>query len=288
MENLAIVGPGRVGLSLGAALIQARALGSLTYYGRSIEPPPHPIFDGGDPPVDYRVGIQAPPGGTTALLLAVPDRALSEVAYEIAMTGHAPAGCAALHLSGALSADVLAPLHAAGYSVGSLHPLRSLADPWAGADLLAGATFGLSGEPGAVAAGRRIAAALGGRPILVGPRERPLYHAAAVEASNYLVTLFASGLELMGQAGVSEADAAPALLDLMRGTLDNLEHLGASAALTGPIARGDVETVRLHLSRLSGPERTLYCALGRATLDLARAAGLDEERAEDLASLLAD
>jgi len=73
----------------------------------------------------------------------------------------------------------------------------------------------------------------------------------------------------------------------MRGTLENVEHLGLSMALTGPIARGDVDTVRLHLSRLSPEDRSLYCRLGLETLRIAVAAGLDAERAAELESLLA-
>ena len=286
MESVVILGPGRVGLSLGAALLQTRRLDRLTFFGRSPEPPPHPLFDNSDLPVAYEVGPRALPGDTTILLLAVPDNALSEVAQGMALAGQAPGGCAALHLSGALSADVLTPLHGVGYAVGSFHPLQSVADPWAGAERLLGATYALSGEPVAVAAGRRLVAALEGRPILVTPRQRPLYHAAAVTASNYLVALAASSLELMEQAGIQGEDASAAVLALMRGTLDNLEHLGPSAALTGPIARGDVDTVRLHLSRLSARDRELYCALGRTTLRLALAAGLAPDRAAELDGLL--
>lgn len=288
MESLVIVGPGRVGLSLGAALLQERQVERLTYYGRSQEPPPHPLFDSQDPPVEYRVGIQVVPEGTSALLLTVPDAALSEVAMELAMAGRAPAGCVALHVSGALSAEVLTPLHTAGYAVGSFHPLQSLADPWAASERLIGATFALAGEPPAVVTGRRLASALGGRTIVVSARDRALYHAAAVAGSNYVVALYASAARMMQQAGVGTDDASVAVLGLMRGTLDNLEHLGPSAALTGPIARGDVETVRLHLARLSPRDRGLYCALGRVTLELARAAGLADERAAELDRLLSD
>jgi len=286
MESVAVVGPGRMGLSLAAALLRSRALERLTIIGRSVEPPPHPLFDSTDTPVEYRVGAQPLPLGTTVLILAVPDRALAEVAHDFALAGPPPAGCAALHVSGALTGDVLTPLHGAGYAVGSMHPLQSIADPWSGAERLIGATYALAGERAAVAAGRRLVSALGGHAIVVTARARATYHAAAVMASNYLVTLHDAATRLMREADVAADDASAAIASLMRGTLDNLEQLGAPAALTGPVARGDVETVRLHLSRLSPPDRELYCALGRATLRIARAAGLDEERAADLERLL--
>ncbi len=83
-----------------------------------------------------------------------------------------------------------------------------------------------------------------------------------------------------------EGEAIPAVLPLVRGTLENLEQLGVAAALTGPIARGDVDTVRLHLARLSPGERALYSALGLEALRLARAAGLDAHRAAEMEALL--
>ncbi|MFS8543852.1 MAG: DUF2520 domain-containing protein, partial [Limnochordales bacterium] len=210
-------------------------------------------------------------------ILAVPDGALAEVAHDLASAGPAPRGCAALHLAGALSTDVLAPLHLAGFAIGSMHPLQTVADPWSGGDRLIGAAFALGGEPAAVAAGRRLVSALRGRALVVPPALRPLYHAAAIFASNYVVTLVAVAARLLSRAGVPEDDAVRATLPLIRGALDNLEHLGFAASLTGPIVRGDVDIVRLHLGRLSSEERSLYCALGRATLELARLAGVKPE-----------
>ncbi|MBI4410432.1 MAG: DUF2520 domain-containing protein [Gemmatimonadetes bacterium] len=284
-EQIVIVGPGRMGLALGAALHQAGEVERLIYHGRTLEPPPHPLFDpeGG---AEYRLGPHPVPAGTTIVILAVPDQALAEVAHDLALVATAPPGCVALHLAGALSADVLTPLHSAGYAIGSLHPLQTVADRWSGGDRLFGAAFALAGEPAAIAAGRRLVSALGGRTLLIPPALRPVYHAAAVLASNSLVALAAAAARLLGQAGVAEDDAVPSILPLVRGTLDNLEHLGAPAALTGPIARGDLDTVRLHLARLSREDRALYCALGLETLRLARAVGLDEDKAAELESLL--
>ncbi|MEJ2504013.1 MAG: hypothetical protein P8177_12010, partial [Gemmatimonadota bacterium] len=159
-ERLAVLGPGRMGLALGGALHQAGAVESRTYFGRSGEPPPHPLFEADD--VAYRTGYGPPRDGTTVLLLAVPDDALHEVANQVAHAGPAPGGCAALHLSGALSTDVLAPLHGAGYALGSLHPLQTVADPWSGAGRLSGCAYAIAGEPGALGAARRLVAALDG------------------------------------------------------------------------------------------------------------------------------
>jgi predicted short-subunit dehydrogenase-like oxidoreductase (DUF2520 family) len=294
-DSIVIIGPGRMGLALGAALRSRGAVHHLTYFGRSIDPPPHPLFDpysAPDDPDDPPEGaayqlIGAPlPRSTTIVILAVPDDALAEVAHDVLRGGPVPPGCAALHLSGALSTDVLTPLHAAGFSVGSMHPLMAVADPWLASEKLAGAAFSLAGEPTAIAAGRRIANALGGQTLLIASNARPIYHAAAVTASNHLVALISSAVRMLTAAGVSPDDGLAALLPLVRGTLDNVEQLGIPASLTGPIPRGDVDTVRLHLARLSRDDRMLYCALGLELLHLARGAGLDDERATAIESLL--
>nr|NIP79630.1 DUF2520 domain-containing protein [Gemmatimonadota bacterium]NIQ54405.1 DUF2520 domain-containing protein [Gemmatimonadota bacterium]NIU74616.1 DUF2520 domain-containing protein [Gammaproteobacteria bacterium]NIX44547.1 DUF2520 domain-containing protein [Gemmatimonadota bacterium] len=157
---------------------------------------------------------------------------------------------------------------------------------YSAADRLAGSAFAIAGEPTALTTARRIVDAIGGRPIVIPPTLRPLYHAAAVFASNYLLAATSLAVRMFQQAGVPEDEAIAGILPLMRGTMGNLEDLGVSAALTGPVARGDVDTVRLHLGRLSPTERSLYCALGLETLRLARSAGLDEERAAELETLL--
>jgi predicted short-subunit dehydrogenase-like oxidoreductase (DUF2520 family) len=284
IERVAVIGPGRMGLALGGALMQAGAVEALTYFGRSPNPPPHPLFDADA--VAYRVGHGPIPDATSLLILAVPDDALHDVANQVARLGDAPSPCVALHLSGALSTDVLTPLRTAGYMVGSLHPLQTVADPWSGAERLRGCAYALAGEPGALTAGRRIVEALEGRPMVIPPTLRPLYHAAAVFASNYVIAAAAAVARTLAEAGIAEDDAVAAALPLMRGTMDNVEQLGLGAALTGPVARGDIDTVRLHLSRLSPRERRLYSALGRETLELARAVGLDPDRAAAIESLL--
>lgn len=275
-----------MGLAIGAALAGAGAVRRLVYFGRDVEPPPHPLFSTGTLRAEYLIGPQPVPEGTRVVILAVPDGQIADVAQALAHMGPAPTGCVALHLAGAVSTEPLSPLHAVGYSVGSLHPLQTVADPWTGGDRLVGAAYALGGEPTALAVARRLVTALGGRPLVIPANQRPSYHAAAVFASNYLVTLAATAVRILREVGVDEADALPAILPLMRGTLDNLEDLGLASALTGPIARGDVDTVRSHLARLSPPERALYCALGRETLQLAFAAGLDAARAAEIESLL--
>lgn len=282
-ERLVIVGPGRVGLALGYALAQADELDDLVYYGRRPDPPGHPVFTQGM--ARYVFGLERPREGTSAVFLAVPDDLIPEIAEILALQGPAPEGCPAFHCSGALSADTLAPLHSRGYQVGSFHPLLSIARSLEGAERFRGATVALSGEPEALVAGRRIAHALDARTVTIPTSRRPLYHAAAVLASNYLLVLLEAARRMLAEAGAGEEEAMVALLPLVRSMLDNLEGLGSREALTGPVARGDLETVRLHLRVLASRDRELYRTLGREALELARE-GLPPDAAAALETVL--
>jgi predicted short-subunit dehydrogenase-like oxidoreductase (DUF2520 family) len=197
-----------------------------------------------------------------------------------------PAGTPVLHTSGAVGLDALGHLANAGCSIGGLHPLVAVPNPADGARLLRGAWWGVEGEGAARALAEGIVASTEGRTLVIPGGGRALYHAAAVLASNGLVALMAAAEGLMGQAGVPAEQARSALADLAAGALAAVRDDGPVAALTGPVARGDVETVRAHLARLSGHERDVYCALNRGALFLARQRGLDPGAAEVLATLL--
>lgn len=277
--HMIIVGPGRVGLALGYALAQAEAVARITVCGRRPEPPSHPLFTQGW--ADYVFGLARPQPSTAAIFLAVPDAVVPEMAHALAGQGDAPEGCAAFHLSGALSTDVLAPLHARGYAVGSFHPLQSLAHPVTGAERLPGSWISVTGAPAAVAVARRLTSVLGCRILTVPEARRPVYHAAAVMASNFLPPVMDAACRLLEQAGVPHEEALPALLPLVRGTLENIQERGVDGAVTGPVARVDLETVALHLRALDGADRRLYAVLG---LELLRLLGdaLPEDAAREL------
>ena len=283
-EHLFFVGPGRAGLSLGYALWQAGGVASLTYCGRKQDPPPHPLFIEGI--AQYVFGIERPEAGTTAVFLSVPDEVLPEISMALAAHGEPPGGCVVFHMSGAMGTDPLAPLVAKGYSAGTLHPLQTLADPVLGARQLQGVYFALSGDPNAMATARRIVHHLGGNSVSVPVPRRPLYHAAAVLASNYMAGLINAAGRLMVQAGVPEDEALDAIIPLARGSLENLERMGPVQALTGPISRGDLETIRLHLRTLEPRERALYAALGLELLHLAVEGELEEDTGEEIREML--
>ncbi len=260
-----IVGPGRVGLSLGYALFQTDEVESLVYHGRHPEPPEHPLFHRGH--AEYRYGVDRPDPGTTAVFLTVPDDALAEVAQALASRGSPGPGCPVFHCSGAIGSEPLTPLHAQGYRVGSIHPLQAIPNSIVGADRLFGAVFALSGEHEALAAARRLVGYLDGRGISIPVARRPLYHASAVFASNYLVVLLGEAARLLRAAGATDEEAEAGLVGLARGAIENIGATGLGNALTGPVARGDVETIGLHLRTLDAEDARLYAILGRLALN---------------------
>jgi predicted short-subunit dehydrogenase-like oxidoreductase (DUF2520 family) len=274
-ERLVIVGPGKLGLALGSALWQADAVESLVYQGRRPEPPSHPLFNQGV--ARYVFGLERPREGTTAIFLAVPDDVIREIAGGLARQGDAPERCAAFHMSGALSTDALLSLHEVGYHVGSFYPLQTVAHPVTGADRLAGSSIAVAGEPPALQVAYRLLGALGCRALAVPARYRPTQHAAAVLGSNYLAVVLAAAYRLLGSAGVPGDEAMAALLALARGTIDNIEEMGFEHALVGPVTRGEVETLSLHLRSLDARSREVYQVLGRELLKLLGPEDIDEE-----------
>lgn len=284
VDHLWIVGSGRLGSALAAALHGRAAAARITVSGRSPAAPRHPIFSSGDGRVAYR-GADGDVNGADAVVIAVPDSAIAAVAARLTRSSLHPT-TPVLHTSGALGSEPLRSLAAAGHPVGSLHPLAAVPTGDAGYRRLIGAWWAVEGDEAAAALARRIAAALEGRVLEVAAGAKPLYHAAAVFASNYVVTLLSVSASLLREAGVEEGEGLRALVSLAAGAVENVGEEGPAAALTGPVARGDTATVSSHLARLSGDERALYSVLARRTLELARERGLDAARAAELARLL--
>ena len=228
-----VIGPGRAGRSFARGLEKA---GWVLADGR--------VLGRADDLSDAAAGVDL-------LVLAVPDGAVAPVAASVRPD---PTGrCVVAHLAGALGLDVLAPHERRA----SIHPLRSL--PTTTSDL-AGAWFAVAGDERA----GEVVADLEGRLVAVDDADRVAYHAAAVLASNHLVALLGTVERVAATAGVP----LDAFLDLVRGTVDNVELLGPAAALTGPVARGDWETVARDLEALPAGERPTYEAMTAAAARL--------------------
>lgn len=223
-----VIGPGRAGQSFAAALTGA---------GWSVES----LLGRGDDLTDAGEGVDL-------VLIATPDASIADVAAAIV-----PSATVVAHVAGSLGLDALAP-HIRRAAV---HPLVSLADPVSGAVRLAsGSWFAVAGDPIA----QRVAADLGGRWFEVADADRSAYHAAAAVASNHLVALMGQVERIAAGIGVP----SDAYWDLARASLDNVARMGAAAALTGPVARGDWATVDRHLEAIDASEREAYQAMAAA------------------------
>lgn len=276
-----VVGPGRAGTGL--ALAWAQAGHDVRLHGRRPKPVP--------PPLTLTVGAadDLPPwlAAVSVVVLAVPDDAIAPLARSLARAGSLAPHQVVLHLSGLLDHEALAALSDSGAALGSLHPLQTLVEPERVPEHLRGAWAAVEGMPRAVEMAERLARDLGMRPFRMRAEDKARYHAGAVFASNYFVVVEAVAQDLLRSTGLSETDAWSALAPLVGGTLDNLAKRGPLGALTGPVARGDAETVARHLAVLSGDQRELYRQLGTLALDLARRRGLEQGAAARVARALA-
>jgi predicted short-subunit dehydrogenase-like oxidoreductase (DUF2520 family) len=216
----------------------------------------------------------------TRILIAVSDAAVPTVASLLARSGMKEG--LALHTCGVRGPEALAPLAAQGVECGALHPLQTVATREQGLTSLCGIAFAITANGAAAAWADQIVARLEGRPLRIAPGARPLYHAAAVMASNYIVGMVAAAVELLAAAGIPERDALEALRPLTQASAANAFALGPAKALTGPIARGDLETVAAHLQALAGVSIRVEKLYRAAGLHLTELAGNDREEMERL------
>lgn len=221
------------------------------------------------------------------LLLTVPDRLVEAVASNLAETMHnKAAGKVFLHVSGSLGLEPLESLRRLGAHIGSMHPLQSFA-----ANVktqLQGVYMAVDGDEEAQDRAIEIAQLLQGHPFHVPAAERAAYHAAACICSNYAVTVEVLAQRLMARWTGNEAAAWQALKPLFKGTADNLLQTDeAGKVLTGPIGRGDGNTLLKHLAVLPPELVPLYCSLGVETIAVALANGtIDGKSAKELETIL--
>ncbi len=195
-------------------------------------------------------------------------------------------GGIALHTSGTRGLGALQALAEAGAHCGSLHPLQTVPDLERGVLALQGAAFALDGDETALGWAHELVRAAEGRPLRIAENNRAAYHAAAVMAGNYLITLLDTAAGVFESIGIPRGQALLALAPLARTSLENAVLDGPERALTGPISRGDVDTMQAHLAVLPPDVRELYRACGVATIEVARRQGLPEEAAMALERVL--
>lgn len=223
------------------------------------------------------------------VFITTPDHAIEELCRIIVKNRGIRKNAVVLHCSGALSSTILSSIHSCQAAAGSMHPLQSFAAENS-KNPFNKIMVAVEGDEDACRAAQTIATDLGAQPFMIRTDGKTLYHAAAVVASNYLVTLMDLSFKLIAASGVSESDAYNVLKPLIKGTLANIENVGIPDALTGPIARGDVKIVEKHVAAIRAVSSDLlkqYKMLGAATIKIAQAAGtLSEEGAKELSAIL--
>jgi predicted short-subunit dehydrogenase-like oxidoreductase (DUF2520 family) len=277
---IGVVGTGRVGAVLGAALARAGHRVVAAYAvsvasrqrAHALLPDvplvtPHEVFDASD-----------------LVVLAVPDDALPALVEGIVGAGSVRAGQIIAHTSGRYGTDVLEPATRVGALPLALHPAMTFTGTAVDLERLAGAVFGVTAPEPLWPVAEALVVEMGSEPIRIAEADRTLYHAALAHGSNHLVTLVNDAMDLLRAAGVTEPDRT--LAPLLSAALDNVLRQG-DAALTGPVARGDAGTVERHLAALEAvtPEVVdAYVALARRTATRALASG--QLRATDAEPLL--
>lgn len=208
------------------------------------------------------------------IFLAVRDNAISEVVQELWKKCQSLKGMFIFHLSGSLTSEVLQPLKMLGAHVASFHPLQTFTKIQREENLFLGITAALEGDQQAVTVGKRIARALGAKPLQILSHNKVLYHTAGIFASNYLTTLLSVVHDIAVEAKIPTTKIWKMYLPLIQTTLANVVRTSPEKALTGPISRGDTATVNNHLRALSKKNLKrfvpLYNALGIETARLAK------------------
>lgn len=261
--RVSIIGAGRLGTALGVALLQR---------GYSIE---SLVARRAQKARQAAVRLDAKPQVLAAkqltslrpadvFLITVPDDQIAGVVSQLTALEFE---ATALHTSGALSSEVLAPLHKRGWHTGSIHPLVSVSDTDATLD---GAFWSVEGDAAALRIGKAIVRDLGGQSFSIHSEHKPLYHAAAVMVSGNVVAQFDVALEMLMRCGLNRKTARRILLPLIASTVRSLQTKDPAQALTGTFSRGDVETVKRHLAALKQSELVdaleLYRLLGQRSL----------------------
>ncbi len=291
--HVAIVGAGKVGLVLGKLLadhgeqivaVVSRTAASATKGARFLKCPVHAN------------DLAVIPPDVDLVMITTPHAAVEQVARDLAALGALKfRRLSACHASGMLTSRALTPLAECGATVFSFHPLQTFPRDFEPRDIVPtarGIFYGVDGNPAALHRAKDLARRLQGTVIEIPPEMRELYHAACVVASNHLTTMLSVLERMYGTIGGGRRNFFPVFKPILEATLRNIERTSPAQALSGPIARGGVETVAGHMQALRehAPDLLPYfSAVSRETVRLAVAKGsIDHARAAELSRLLSE
>jgi predicted short-subunit dehydrogenase-like oxidoreductase (DUF2520 family) len=268
--SLSIIGSGHLAKTLGRLWQQQGAIVLHDVLGRS---PGNAeaacrFIGGGRPVPDYDALTPA-----NIYLIATQDQQIAPCCERLAASGRIGPGAVVFHCSGALPSSVLAPAAAVGAAIASVHPVCSFAVPEQAALSFAGTWCGVEGDTAALTVLRPLFTGIGAKLVDIDPAAKTVYHAAAVFACNYVVTLLDVAVQAYGHAGIPESVAMQMMAPLVQKTVDQALAAGPAAALSGPIARGDMGTVEKQQAAVTAWDAgkgALYALLAQETMALAR------------------
>lgn len=282
-EAVVIVGTGAVALALGKRLHERDLPLILASRQPGYRKDVAGFIGATTPVVSYREAVCL----SSRFLLAVPDDAVGDVAAELRQIGLC--NSLVLHTCGVHGSEALGALASAGCALGSLHPMQTIPSAEKGYLSLPGSPFALEGDAEAVEWAKDLVSLIEGRPFALTRGAKPLYHAAAVFAGNYVTVLMGMASDLLAEAGLTTREASEVLAPLAQESLKNALECDPSHVLTGPIRRGDVETVKKHLEALDRKpgSRRVYEACGLQALRMC-SAGLPAPIVSDLGKILVE
>ncbi|MFC2158609.1 Rossmann-like and DUF2520 domain-containing protein [Acidobacteriota bacterium] len=286
MKDISIIGAGRLGTNLGRALSRSgfsiKAL-SCRHITAALES--QRIIGEGKASTDNLLTARE----GNILFIAVVDDRIAEVSDELAAEDIRWKERIVFHCSGIHPATLLQALKEKGASIGSFHPVQSFIDKDQGTDTFSGIHIGIEGDTDAMQTAKKLASSLNAKYFNIDPAVKPLYHSACSIASNSFVALLDTAVRILITAGFNPDDGVKILHPLVQGTLQNVNKFGIQSALSGPVFRGDKNTVKLHLDALEkSPElKTIYTQLALQALDITQNKGdLPEESIRLLKELL--
>ncbi|MCL2689413.1 MAG: DUF2520 domain-containing protein [Chitinispirillia bacterium] len=276
-HKLSVIGCGKVGKTL-AALFYSRGVFCIeSIINRTIESGREAaeFIGAGKASIDF-----ADARGSSVIMISVPDDEIHSCAQKLADCECVTPGTVVFHCSGFCSSDVLEPLKARGCITASIHPVKSFSDPKSAYDNFDKTPCALEGREPVLRFLTQSLNAIGGDVFVIEAKNKPLYHSAAVFLNNYIVALMNSSLILLKKSGLDDEQSNAVAKALAPAAVDNVLQFGAASSLTGPIIRGDIETVGKEIEALStqcgqyGKDFSdLYKILGKAALSLAIQSG---------------
>jgi predicted short-subunit dehydrogenase-like oxidoreductase (DUF2520 family) len=290
LQKISIIGAGKVGRTLARAMKEAGyEIGVVVCRNLESAKAAKAFIGVGLPETNVLRALDS----SFVHFITTTDLAIASIVKEIDSKGPASLdGHYFYHTSGAISSTVLDPLKKKGAQIGSIHPLQVFAHPDKAIETLPGIYYAIEGTDKAMELAVQIVARLQGKLLLIPTGRKVLYHIAGVFAANYLTVLVELAMSIMEEIGESPEDAYQALLPLMVGALQNIEEFGTDMALTGPVSRGDTETIQKHVEamKLLRPEiPRAYSVLGEEAVEMSvRGGKISAEKAKQLLRILAE